>query len=566
MENKIRIFALQNAVHFNGKASKGAVVGKTIAEFPDVKKDMKTLMQKINSILTEVNNLSFEQQIDELKKIDPSLLHKEEKKEKREGLKPLPNAEKGKVIMRFEPSPSGPMHIGHAYTGGINAAYCQMYDGKLFLRISDTNPDNIYPDAYDLLPEDARWLWQPLLKNPIEVLIQSERMELYYDYAKRAIEKGAAYVCTCNADDFRNLKNNKKPCLCRDLSVKAQLVRWDKMFSEYKEGDAVVRFKTDIEHKNPAMRDFPILRINESPHSKQGNKYRVWPLMMWAVAVDDMETNITHVIRAKDHMDNAKKQKYIYKLFEKDFPETIFVGVINFTDLKLSCSTIRKCIENNEYCDWGDVRLPFIPALRKRGYQPQVFTQLAIQIGVTQNDKTMSGKDYFKNLDALNKDIIDSTSKRLFFIHDPIKIEIEDAPPTKIELDYHPENEKGGRILEADGKFIIEKSDCDKINEGDIVRLMDCMNVQKKDGKLVFHSLGYEEFKDKGNKIIHWLPNNKTLIKARVISDCNEPLTGVTENNIAVINEGDIIQFERFGFCRLFLIEDSVYHFYYLHR
>ena len=97
----------------------------------------------------------------------------------------------------------------------------------------------------------------------------------------------------------------------------------------YKQGEAVARVKTDITHKNPAMRDFPIARINESEHPRQGKKYRVWPLMNLSVFADDVESGMTHTLRGKDHADNAKRQEYMYNYLEKPIPFTLFQGRIN---------------------------------------------------------------------------------------------------------------------------------------------------------------------------------------------------------------------------------------------
>jgi len=85
----------------------------------------------------------------------------------------------------------------------------------------------------------------------------------------------------------------------------------------YEEGEAVLRFKGNINDSNPAFRDFPLARINLAEHPIQKNKYRVWPLMNLSVAVDDIEFKTTHAVRGKDHRDNAERQKLIFKVTAK---------------------------------------------------------------------------------------------------------------------------------------------------------------------------------------------------------------------------------------------------------
>jgi glutamyl-tRNA synthetase len=252
-----------------------------------------------------------------------------------------------------------------------------------------------------MIKEEARWLFE----NNITLIIQSERMKLYYKYAEKLLKKKSAYVCTCSQEAFKKFIENKKNCPCRGLSVKEQLARWKKMLSPkgYKDGEAVVRFKTSMSHKNPAFRDFPLARINTTPHPLQKNKYKVWPLMNLAVTVDDIETNITHVIRAKDHRDNAEKQKLIFEVLKKKYPVSYFLGRIHLTDMELSSTQTRKDIEAGKYKGWDDPKLFTIASLKKQGYRPEAFWKLAERIGLSEVDKTIDRKELLVLLDNCNK-------------------------------------------------------------------------------------------------------------------------------------------------------------------
>lgn len=396
LEKKSRAYALKNAIAYKGKANQGAVMSGLFNE--GLKKDeIKNYAKNISEIVKSVNEISVEEQKKEFEKIKDLV----SEREVREGLRELPDVGKKGVIMRFAPSASGPMHIGHALTSCISYLYFKKYGGKFYLRIEDTNPENVYEDSYKLLKEDAKWLFD----GESEVVIQSERMDLYLGYAVSLLEKGKAYVCKCEGDVFRELASKKKDCPCRVLDVEENILRWEKMMDKngYKSGEAVLRFKSDMKHKNPAMRDFPLARINESLHPHLKGKQRVWPLMNLAVATDDIEMNMTHIIRGKDHRDNAERQKMIFDVFNKEYPWTGFLGRIHFKDLNLSTSEFRQGISEGKYSGWDDEKLPTLISLRKKGYKPEAFWKLAEHIGLSEVDKTFSKKDFFELLDNFNK-------------------------------------------------------------------------------------------------------------------------------------------------------------------
>ena len=104
--------------------------------------------------------------------------------------------------LRFAPSPTGFLHIGGARTCLFNWLYARKLNGQFILRIEDTNAGNIYSDSYELIPEDTNWLTEG---NVDEVIIQSDRMELYYDFALKLIEENNMYVCTCDPEEFKEM-------------------------------------------------------------------------------------------------------------------------------------------------------------------------------------------------------------------------------------------------------------------------------------------------------------------------------------------------------------------------
>ncbi len=393
-KDKIRAYTLKNSIAHDGKANPGAVVSGLFNE--GLEKDkVKEVMPKIQEIIKEISKLSVEEQEKDFEEFKDLISEREE----REGLPELPDAENG-VIMRIAPSASGALHVMHGINACLSYNYVMKYGGKMYFRIEDTNPENIDPKAYNLIKKDADFL----TKDKAKVVVQSDRMDLYYAYAAALIEKKKAYVCTCTGDEFREFSKNKKDCPCKKNSMKENIKKWEDMVAgKFKPGEVVLRFKSSMKDKNPAMRDFPLARVNLEEHPLQKKKYKVWPLMNLAVAVDDIEMGMTHIIRGKDHRDNAERQKMIYEVFNKEYPWVSFLGRYHFKDMELSTSKFRKEIEEGKYSGWADKRLPTIASLKKQGYKPEAFWKLAEHIGLSEVDKTLDKKEFFKLLDEFNQ-------------------------------------------------------------------------------------------------------------------------------------------------------------------
>ena len=565
MKDIILKYALKNALDFNGKVNKNVILGLVLRGNPTLKKDVPKVLKEIEKVISDVEMLPLAKIKQQLQKLAPELLQ-EKKEEKVEGpLKPLPNAEKGKVVVRIAPSPSGPLHIGHAYGASLNYEYAKMYGGKFLLRIEDTNPENIYEPAYDLIPQDTNWLSD---NNVATITVQSSRLGRYYDYAEQLVQKGKAYVCKCNPDEWREKKNHGIACPCRSLSIQENNLRYAKMFSEYAEGEAVLRLKTDIKHKNPAMRDFPMMRINEHIHPKTGKDQKVWPLMVFAVAIDDHETGVTHVLNGKDHADNAVKEAMIMEFLGWKPPVYKHWGRINFEGFTLSTTQTKHAIEQNVYSGWDDLRLPFLPALRRRGYQPQAFRKFAMEIGLSLADKTVSIEEFWKMINSFNREVIEPNANRYFFVHDPVEITIKDAPKKEAKLDLHPDYPKRGkRTFFADGKVYISQADLKKLGKGKVHRLMDYCNFTLDGKSWKFVSEEYDDYKNNPDKgfIIHWLPVSKDLLQVEVLRETGEKALGLGEEDLKKVKEGEIVQLERMYFVKLDKREKNKLVFCYLH-
>jgi len=177
MESTIRKYALQNALLYEGKATMGAVLGKVMAENPELRPRAKEVSALAKRIVDDVNRLAQEDQRKALEALAPELLIKEVKT-RETGLADLPDV-KGEVRMRMAPNPSGPLHVGHSRMAILNDEFVKRYGGICYNRFEDTDPARIDPNGYDTIPEDFEWLGVRIDKT----IIQSERFEIYYDIA-----------------------------------------------------------------------------------------------------------------------------------------------------------------------------------------------------------------------------------------------------------------------------------------------------------------------------------------------------------------------------------------------
>lgn len=530
-------YVVANAAKY-GKANEKAVMGKVMAENPELRSRVKEVLEMVRECIAEFESLSEGEKGELIRKF--SIEKAEKKREQVIALPPLEKAEKGKVVMRFAPNPNGPPTLGSARGIIVNGEYVKMYDGKFVVRFDDTDPRTKRPmiEAYDWYLEDIEWLGY----KPDEVIYASKRIPVYYEYARKLIEMGKAYTCFCSQKEFKVYRDSGVECPHRDISPEETLEVWERMLDgEYDEGEVVLRIKTDMRHKDPAIRDWVAFRIIKESHPLTGDSFVVYPTLDFESAIEDRLCGITHIIRGKDLIDSERRQRYIYQYFNWEYPVTKHWGRVKIFEFgKLSTSSLRRDVESGRYEGWDDPRLPTIRAFRRRGFESEAIRKFFISLGVGENDVSIS----LKNLYAENRKIIDPKANRYFFVWNPVKVEIEGlSEDIEVELPLNP-NRGTSRRLRGRSVVYVTRDDFERL-KGKVVRLKDFCNILL-DKKAEFRGFELGDVK-KGKNIIHWLPDGETL-QCTVLGE--KTWEGLVEKSV-VHDEGKVVQFERFAFCRI---------------
>jgi glutamyl-tRNA synthetase len=531
MDKSIEKFALANAVKFKGKANPGSIMGMLFKEDPNLKKKAKEVSKKVQEIIKKVNSMSLEEQETKLKKLAPELL--EDKKEKKK--KGLPELKvKGEMVTRIPPEPSKHLHFGHAMSFLINFMYAQRYKGKCVLRFDDTNPEKVKKEYFKSIEEDLKWLGIKVDKK----VIASEHMELFYKLAEKLIKKGDAYVCSCEREMMKQYREEEKICDHRETSARENLETWkDMLKGKYNPGEIVLRLKGAMDSPNATMRDPVIFRISKAKHDLQDTKYNVWPMYDFESAVAEDLTGVTHIFRSNEFGKmRIELQDYMKDLLGLSKQETIQYGRITIKDKIASGRQIREMLEKGEVTGWDDPRLVTVKSLRRRGIRPETFQEVFLEAGMSSTETNLD----WSVIASINRKLIDPDTKRFFFVIDPKKVKVK-HDLKNVKVPNHPSNEKmGKRTLELGEEFYVQ----DKIAKSNVYRFMHLFNF--KDGKFVS-----EEYDQKLKaKIVHTVPVNDS-IDVQVLMDDGSLVKGKGEKALSSLKEGEVIQFERFAFCRL---------------
>ncbi len=548
-----RKYALQNALLHGGRADTVAVLGKILAEDASLRPRARELRSEVEVAVARVNALDLETQRAELAAIAPELLARKVELQAAE-LPPLPNARDGQVIVRLAPYPSGPLHIGNARAFVLNDEYAKRYHGRLLLVFDDTigsEEKPILPEAYDLVREGLDWVGITYH----DVIYKTDRLPRHYEWAEKLIETGATYVCECSAEELRAHREAGTACRHRSQDVDETHAMWRAMLDGgYAEGEAVLRLKTDVHHRNPAFRDRVLFRIAEREHPRVGTRYRVWPLLEFSWAVDDVLLGVTHVIRGKDLVIEDLMETAIWDaLGVEQRPVFVHCGILRFKDLELSKSRYRREVEAGRFRGYDDPRTWSLQSLRRRGIRPAALRWFVLSFGLSLTDVEVPADTLY----AENRKLVDKEANRYFFVPDPIKISIRGLPPVgTVRAPLHPDfHGRGERVLEAGPTVFVPREDLEKLR-GQEVRLKDFCNVVL-DRQARFTSM---EVKDVPK--IQWLVHGVTT---KVVMPDGGEVSGIAEPAVKSLPVDTLVQFERFGFSRIDRVGHEV-HAWFAHR
>ncbi|MDH5358499.1 MAG: glutamate--tRNA ligase [Gammaproteobacteria bacterium] len=227
------------------------------------------------------------------------------------------------IRTRFAPSPTGYLHVGGARTALFSWLYARKHGGQFILRIEDTDLERSTAESVNAILEGMTWLGLEYDEGPF---YQTHRFDRYKEVIDQLLKQGDAYYCYCSKEELEDMRelqraNKEKPRYdgrCRDLSAVREGVQPVIRFKNPTEGSVVVNdvIRGEVEFKNSELDDLIIARPDGSP------TYNL------TVVVDDLDMELTHVIRGDDHLNNSPRQINIIKALGAEPPVFAHVPMI----------------------------------------------------------------------------------------------------------------------------------------------------------------------------------------------------------------------------------------------
>ena len=219
-----------------------------------------------------------------------------------------------KIVGRFAPSPTGLLHIGGARTALFTWLYSKSLGGDCLLRLEDTDSERSEQKYTDSIINSFKWMGIEFDQEPV---YQSRNKDNHIDKAQELVNKGKAYYCDCSPERLKKIreqqqKKREKPKYdgkCRELGLEKgpnTVIRFKNPESGSVTFEDLVRGQMKVANKE--LDDLILVRSDGSP------TYNL------CVVVDDLDMNISHVVRGDDHINNTFRQINIFKALEESVP------------------------------------------------------------------------------------------------------------------------------------------------------------------------------------------------------------------------------------------------------
>ena len=294
------------------------------------------------------------------------------------------------VRSRFAPSPTGYLHIGGARTALFNFLFARHNGGKFILRIEDTDRERSTPEAIKAILDAMSWLNLDWDEGPF---YQTERYPLYRQKIQLLLAEGKAYPCVCTSAELdakrqQAQKEKRKPMYdgtCRPPEGVIPALPTDKpytvRFRSPRGGSTIVDdvVKGQVVFDNHELDDLIIARSDGTPTYN------------FCVVVDDIDMDITHIIRGDDHLANTPRQIVLYQALGHSLPQFAHLPLILGTD-KARLSKRHGATS--------------VMAYRDMGYLPEAVLNYLVRLGWSHGDQ-----EIFSRVELIGKFSLESVGK-----------------------------------------------------------------------------------------------------------------------------------------------------------
>ncbi|PRQ42562.1 putative glutamate--tRNA ligase [Rosa chinensis] len=489
----------------------------------------------------------------------------------------LPEAEVGKVKLRFAPEPSGYLHIGHSKAALLNQYFAQRYQGQVIVRFDDTNPAKESNEFVDNLLKDIETLG---IKYET-VTHTSNYFPDLMQMAEKLINEGKAYVDDTPREEMQKQRMDGIESKCRNHSIDENLNLWKEMIAGSERGlQCCVRGKLDMQDPNKSLRDPVYYRCNPMPHHKIGSKYKVYPTYDFACPFVDSIEGITHALRSSEYHD---RNAQYYRI--QDDMGLRRVHLYEFSRLNMVYTLLSKrkllwFVQNEKVNGWDDPRFPTVQGIVRRGLKVEALIQFILEQGASKNLNLME----WDKLWTINKKIIDPVCPRHTAVIEEgrVLLTLSNGPqkPFVRIIPRHKKYEGAGEKATTFTRSVwIDRADAELISVDEEVTLMDWGNAivkkieKDQDGNLALTGVLHLEGSVKTTKLkLTWLPEIDELVKLSLMEfdylitkkkleegedflDVLNPYTeketaALGDSNMRNLKRGDVLQLERKGYFR----------------